>query len=123
MEEAAAIDSERIDLVVQLCTRIGMIMEDVSPLAMDGSFEGLHARVAAMVYATRRMAVLASAAEALADVRPLCAHLSHESRAKLAPKSAVRSVHFDQSSFCLLASSARPKLIAESSRSLGALRY
>lgn len=39
--DADAPDPDRIDLMVQLCTRIGMIMEDMSPLAIDTSSDGL----------------------------------------------------------------------------------
>jgi hypothetical protein len=34
-----------IDLVVQVCTRIGMMMEDVSSMALDAKCEGLKERV------------------------------------------------------------------------------
>jgi hypothetical protein len=65
MDDADALDPDRMDLVVQLCTRIGMIMEDVSPLAIDASSNGLKGRIAEVAPATRSMAVLADAAEAL----------------------------------------------------------
>jgi hypothetical protein len=65
MDDADAPDPDRMDLVVRLCTRIGMIMEDTSPLAIDASREGLKGRVAEVVRATRTMAVLVDAVEAL----------------------------------------------------------
>ena len=54
-----------MDLVVQLCTRIGMMMEDASPRALDASHECLEQRVAAIVRATHAMATIADAAQAL----------------------------------------------------------
>lgn len=65
MDEADAIDPELIDLVVQLCTRIGMIMEDMCPVAINGSLEELEVRVAEVVRSIRTMASLADAAQAL----------------------------------------------------------
>lgn len=67
MDDADAPDPDRMDLVVQLCTRIGMIMEDMSPLAIDASSHGLKGRVAEVVRATRTMAVLVDAVEALLE--------------------------------------------------------
>ena len=67
MDDADAPDPDRMDLVVQLFTRIGMIMEDMSPLAIDASSDGLKGRVAKLVRATRTMAVLVEAAEALLE--------------------------------------------------------
>ncbi len=65
MDEADTIDPDVTDLIVQLCTRIGMIMEDVSPLALDASHEGPKERVAELVNATRAMTTVADAAAAL----------------------------------------------------------
>ena len=65
MDETDAIDPDLIELIVQLCTRIGMIMEDVSPLAIDASRDGLEARVTEVVGAIRGMAKLADAVEVL----------------------------------------------------------
>lgn len=65
MEEDGEADPDRIDLVVQLCTRIGMIMEDVSPLAIDASRDGLESRVAEVVRAIRTIGPLADAVEVL----------------------------------------------------------
>ena len=65
MDEADAIDPDVTDLVVHLCARIGMLMEDASPLALDASHEGLEDRVAELVNATGAMATVAHAAAAL----------------------------------------------------------
>ena len=65
MDDAAAIDPDVIDLAVQLCTRIGMMMEDVSPLALDASREGLKKRVAHLARAVRAIAKVADATDAL----------------------------------------------------------
>jgi hypothetical protein len=67
MDDAGAPDPDRIDLVSQLCTRIGMIMEDMSPLAIDTTSDGLKERIAEVVRATRTIAVLADAVEVLID--------------------------------------------------------
>ncbi len=64
-DDVAVTDPEVIDLVVQLCTRIGMIMEDVSPLALDASREGLERRVVEIANAARAMATIADAAHEL----------------------------------------------------------
>ena len=65
MNDDHAIDAERIDLIVQLCTRIGMIMEGASPLALDASRDGLEARVADVVHSIRAVAALAEAVKVL----------------------------------------------------------
>jgi hypothetical protein len=65
MDEVDAIDPELVDLIVQLCTRIGMIMEDVSPLVLDTSRDGLETRVVEVAGAIRIMTQLADAAEVL----------------------------------------------------------
>lgn len=46
MDDAEEIDPNLIDRVVQLCSRIGMITEDVSALPIDASRERLEDRVA-----------------------------------------------------------------------------
>lgn len=56
-------NTDLIDLVVQLCTRIGMMMEDVSPMALDTSREGMEERVAGLQGAIRGMAVIVDAAK------------------------------------------------------------
>ena len=45
MDDNAPENADVIDLVIQLCTRIGMMMEDVCPVALDASREGLEERV------------------------------------------------------------------------------
>jgi hypothetical protein len=54
-----------VDLVLQLCTRVGIMMEDVSPRALDASRNGLEGRVAEIAKAARVIATAADAAEAL----------------------------------------------------------
>ena len=65
MDDTDPDNSDVIDLVVQLCTRIGMMMEDVCPVALDASREGLEERVADLRGAIRVMATIADAAEAM----------------------------------------------------------
>ena len=65
MDDEAVTDPEVINLVVQLRTRIGMIMEDVSPLALHASREGLETRVVEIASAGRAMATIADAAHEL----------------------------------------------------------
>ena len=67
MDHAEPIDPDLIDLVVQLCTRIGMMMEDVSPLALKASRDGLEVRITHLVGAIRTMTPLADAIEALLE--------------------------------------------------------
>lgn len=65
MDDADCHDSDVIELAVQLCTRIGMMMEDLSPRALDASREGLEQRVVEIVAATQTMVTVADAAQAL----------------------------------------------------------
>ncbi len=60
-------DAER--LINELLTRVGMIMEDVSPTALlDDSYAGdLPARIEAVLNATKQMTALITAAEVLLD--------------------------------------------------------
>ena len=60
-------DAER--LINELLTRVGIIMEDVSPTALlQDSFAGdLPARIKAVMSATKRMTALIAAAEVLLD--------------------------------------------------------
>ena len=58
-------NADVIDLVIQLCTRIGMMMEDVCPVALDTSRERLEERVNDLRGAIRVMATIADAAEAM----------------------------------------------------------
>jgi hypothetical protein len=67
MDDVDAIDPDLIDLIVQLCTRIGMMMEDVTPLAIAASRDGLETRVAEVASALRKMTTLANAMEVLSD--------------------------------------------------------
>ena len=60
-------DANKNELVIQLCTRIGMMMEDLSPLALDVSPVGLEARGAQITQGISAMATLAHAAQALID--------------------------------------------------------
>ena len=54
-----------IALVIQLNTHVGMIMEDVSPVALDVTPEGLEARVQEIGAASGRIAALVGAAQSL----------------------------------------------------------
>jgi hypothetical protein len=65
MNDADAIDPDLSGLVIQLCTRIGMIMEDLSLVTLDASGEGLEARVDQVARAIRTMSALVHAAESL----------------------------------------------------------
>ena len=60
-------DPDLIPLILQLNTRIGMIMEDVVMVALDASPEGVAARVEAIADASERIAALVRAARVLAD--------------------------------------------------------
>lgn len=68
MEDYLADDPRRNELVLQLCTRLGMLMEDVCPLALDASPDGLEARVDEIVRCVRAMVALADAAKALMEL-------------------------------------------------------
>lgn len=68
MEEKLADDFEQNELVVQLCTRLGMMMEDLSPFALDASPEGQRARVIEIALRIQTMAAIANAAKALIDL-------------------------------------------------------
>ena len=65
MDDNAPEKADVIDLVIQLCTRIGMMMEDVCPVALDASRDGLEERVSDIRGEIRAMATIADAAEAL----------------------------------------------------------
>lgn len=62
MEDDATLDPDLMELVTQLLTRIGMIMEDVGPIALAASPKGLGARVDQVAEAVRTLAALAQAA-------------------------------------------------------------
>ncbi len=62
-------DAERIELVRQLCTQAGMIMEDASSRALlieDLSDEGIRGTVTDLMVASARIKALVEAAAALA---------------------------------------------------------
>ena len=61
-------DGDRHELVVQLCTRIGMMMEDLIPIALDVSLGGLEGRVRDLALGVETMTALANAAHALVDM-------------------------------------------------------
>lgn len=65
MDDVAALDPDVIELVVQLCTRMGMIMEDASVLALDASDEGLEQRVMGLATAAQTIAAVVGAAQRL----------------------------------------------------------
>ena len=58
-------DPDLIPLIIQLNTRIGMIMEDVIMAALDASPEGMVGRVEAIAVASERIAAIVRAAQAL----------------------------------------------------------
>jgi hypothetical protein len=61
-------DEDTIELILQLCTRIGMIMEDASVVALlNKPGEHLPGRVAALCNVLDRARALARAAHALCD--------------------------------------------------------
>ena len=57
------LNDDRIALIIQLNTRIGMIMEDVVMVALDASPEGVMGRVEAIADASGRIAALVGAAQ------------------------------------------------------------
>jgi hypothetical protein len=65
MDDVTALDPDVIELVVQLCTRMRMIMENVSVLAVDASHEGLEQRVVELATTAQTMAAVADAAQRL----------------------------------------------------------
>ena len=67
MDDTTQPHTDVIELVLQLCTRIGMMMEDAHPLALDASSEGLERRVSQIARSARTIAKIADAAEALMD--------------------------------------------------------
>jgi len=60
-----AIDPDQIELVVQPCTQIGMIMEDVSPLTLNVAREGLEDRILEIASQVRTLAALTEAVQRL----------------------------------------------------------
>ena len=61
-------DPERSELVLRLCTRLGMSMEDIIPVALDASRDGLEARVGEIARCVHAMGALADAAKALIEL-------------------------------------------------------
>ena len=61
-------DGDRHELVVQLCTRIGMMMEDLIPIALDVSRARIAGRVSDVAKDIRAMGELANAAQPLVDL-------------------------------------------------------
>jgi len=64
MEETDA-DPELHDLVITLLTRIGMIMEDVSPVALDATPGGVGERVFILANAGNQISALIAAIQSL----------------------------------------------------------
>lgn len=58
-------DPELHDLVITLLTRIGMIMEDVSPVALDARSGGVHARAHIVSEACTKIGALTAAVHSL----------------------------------------------------------
>lgn len=61
-------DDDTHELIAQLCTKVGMIMEDASPVALmagRGDHAALEVAVAAIEQAAEKVAALASAVRAL----------------------------------------------------------
>ena len=62
-------DDDTIELIQQLCTRVGMIMEDASPVALiTEPADDLSEKVEALRRATSRASALVAAADALCSV-------------------------------------------------------
>ena len=68
MEDEIDPDADRHELVVQLCTRIGMMMEDSTPSSLDISGGGLKGRVRGLAGRVEAMTALVNAARALVDL-------------------------------------------------------
>ena len=67
------LDADLISLVVQLNMRIGMIMEDVSPVVLDPLRNRLKSRAREVACASAKIAALVDAAQALLEKSLLCA--------------------------------------------------
>ena len=70
MTGADELDADTIDLINQLCARVGMLMEDAAPLALyrSGSGPKLKSRLLQIQASVTLMAALIAAARALANV-------------------------------------------------------
>ncbi len=68
MTGADELDADTIDLINQLCTRVGMLMEDAAPLALHQSGSGpeLKSRLMQLQASVTSMASLIAAARVLA---------------------------------------------------------
>jgi hypothetical protein len=69
MTGADELDADTIDLINQLCTRVGMLMEDAAPLALHrfGSRPELKSGLSQLLDSVTSMASLIAAASALAN--------------------------------------------------------
>ena len=70
-----SMDDDTSELIAQLCTRIGMIMEDASVVALTVGGLTVKERddaIAALEAAAERISALVAAAKALTPYRPLC---------------------------------------------------
>lgn len=65
MDSKPEIDLDVLELMMLLCTRIGMIMEDVSPVALTTAIDEMPLRIQQIAAASSTISALASAAEAL----------------------------------------------------------
>ena len=65
MDSKSEIDPDLLALITLLCTRIGIIMQDVSPVALTTTAEGMTLRVKQVAAASSAINKLASAAEVL----------------------------------------------------------
>ena len=70
MTGADELDADSIDLINQLCTRVGMLMEDSAPLALHrlGSGPELKSKLLQLQASVTSMALMIAAARALATV-------------------------------------------------------
>ena len=65
IDDSTSLGPDVIELVVQLSMRMGMIMEDASPLALNASPEGLEERIATIAREVRTLASISEAAQRL----------------------------------------------------------
>ena len=70
MTGADELDAETIDRINQLCTRVGMLMEDAAPLALHRHRSGpeLQSRLLQLQASVTTMASLVAATRSLANV-------------------------------------------------------
>ena len=91
LDDLEAQDTNVADLVTQLCTRIGMMMEDASPPALNASLERLEQRVADLAGAVKAIVAVADAAKALLNPCPFCDPLRKSRRDLPIREPAIRS--------------------------------